>query len=55
MSSGLAADTEDLINIALTLQRFPETRAQATFIFEHLLIVNAYKVAETAKELDRRL
>jgi hypothetical protein len=50
----LAVDTEDLINIALTLQRFPETRAHGTSIFERLLIVNAYKISETARELDRR-
>lgn len=54
MSGTLYSRTEDLMNIAITLQRFPERRAYGTSIFEHLLLSNAYKAAETAKKVDRR-
>jgi len=54
MSGSLSRHAEDLMNIALTLQRFPETRTHGTSIFEYLLVANAYRASETAKEVDRR-
>jgi hypothetical protein len=55
MSKGMAAYASDLVDIAITLQRFAETRAEATWIFERLLAVNAYHAAEAAVRWDRRI
>jgi len=44
-----------LIDIAITLQRFPEARADGTWIFEELLAANAYKVEQTKVSLDGRM
>ena len=46
---------DDLIDIAVTLQKFPEARADATWVFEQLLAMNAYKVTETVAALDQRV
>jgi len=46
---------DDLINIALTLQRFGPTRACGLDIFEKLLDADAYKISEALQLLDRRL
>jgi hypothetical protein len=54
MATALSAHASDVIDIAITLQRFPETRAEGTWIFERLMIANAYPVAKAVAELDRR-
>jgi hypothetical protein len=50
-----AASAGDLIDIALTLQRFPDTRSCGLDTFERLMDLDAYKVSEVLGELDRRL
>jgi hypothetical protein len=45
---------EDLVDIALTLQRSPETRSCGTDIFERLMDLDVYRVSEALGELDRR-
>jgi hypothetical protein len=55
MSNGMAAYAGDLVDIAITLQRSRETRAEATWIFERLLAVNAYHATEAAIRWDRRI
>jgi hypothetical protein len=49
-----AISAGDLVDIALTLQRWPETRSCGTDIFERLMDLNVYEVAEALGELDRR-
>jgi hypothetical protein len=44
----------DLIDIAITLQRFPPARPDGTWVFERLMIANAYPIAKMVIELDRR-
>ena len=46
---------DDLIDISITLQRFPEAKKDGTWIFEQLLAMNAYKVQETVTALDQRM
>ncbi|MEP7352067.1 MAG: hypothetical protein ABI824_02430 [Acidobacteriota bacterium] len=45
---------EHLIDLALTLQRLPETREQGMIAFEKLMEVDAYRVGDTLSEIDRR-
>lgn len=45
----------ELIDIAITLQRFPEARSDGTWIFEQLLALNAYKVDSAKIALDQRI
>jgi hypothetical protein len=54
MATAVSAHARDVIDIAITLQRFPEARAEGTWIFERLMIANAYPLAKTVAELDRR-
>jgi hypothetical protein len=46
---------EGLVEIALTLQRLPETRAGAVQLFEELMDLDVYSVSTTLRELDRRI
>ncbi len=50
-----AGSAGDLIDISLTLQRFPETRSCGLDIFERLMDLDAYKIPEVLGDLDRRL
>lgn len=50
-----AAAAGDLIDIALTLQRFPETRSCGLDTFEQFMDLDAYKVTEILADLDRPL
>jgi len=54
IATALAASAQDMIDIALTLQRFPEARLEGTLVFERLLIADAYAVRKTLPSLDRR-
>ena len=54
-ASKLYSSGPDLTDIAITLQRFPEARADGTWIFEELLAANAYQVEATKVSLDRRM
>jgi hypothetical protein len=49
-----SASAGDLVDIALTLQRLEATRTCGLDLFERLMDFNAYKVAESLTELDRR-
>ena len=49
-----ALSGEDLVDIALTLQRSPETRSCGTDIFERLMDLDVYRASEALGELDRR-
>ena len=49
-----ALSGDDLVDIALTLQRTPETRSCGTDIFERLMDLDVYKSSEALGELDRR-
>ncbi len=44
----------DLVELALTLHRLPDTRAQGLDLFEKLLVLSAYDAEERLKTLDRR-
>ena len=55
MSKETVAYAGDLVDIAITLQRFRETRDEATWIFERLLAVSAYHATEAAIRWDRRI
>jgi hypothetical protein len=46
---------DDLIDISITLQKFPEAKADGTWIFEQLLAMNAYKTTEAVVDLDQRV
>ncbi len=50
-----ALHSGDLVDIALTLQRNPETRSAATKLFEQLLEIGAHTIEGTLKQLDCRL
>jgi hypothetical protein len=54
MIASSATSAGDLIDIAITLQRFPSAREDGTWIFERLMIANAYPIAKIVAELDRR-
>jgi hypothetical protein len=54
VATGLSVSAGDLIDIAITLQRFPDARSDGTWIFERLLMANAYPMANAVAELDRR-
>jgi hypothetical protein len=47
-------DSGDLIEISITLQRFPETRSAGLEIFESLMDVGAYEMDRVLRELDLR-
>jgi hypothetical protein len=49
-----AADAGDLIEIAITLQRFAETRKSGLDLFETLMDLGAYEASQVLRELDRR-
>jgi hypothetical protein len=49
-----AADAGDLIEIAITLQRFAETRSAGLDLFETLMDLGAYEASQVLRELDRR-
>ena len=55
IQSAAYTSSDELMDIAITLQRFPETRAGGTWIFERLIAANAYKIEEAVRSLDRRL
>ena len=44
----------DLVELALTLHRLPETRTHGLDLFENLLVLGAYDAEERLKTLDRR-
>ena len=54
IATALSASAEDMIDISITLQRFPATRAEGTSIFERLLVANSYAMRKTLPSLDRR-
>lgn len=45
----------ELIDLSLTLQRYPETRSEGLDAFEGLLEFGAYEAAKVLREIDRRL
>ena len=45
----------ELTDVAITLQRFPKARSDGTWIFEQLLMWDAYSVSETKMALDQRM
>jgi hypothetical protein len=49
-----AADAGDLIQIAITLQRFPPTRSQGLDLFERLMDLGAYGIDKVLRDNDRR-
>jgi ketosteroid isomerase-like protein len=51
----LSHAADDLVHIALTLQRLPQTRSSGLQLFEDLMEMDVYSVATTLGELDRRL
>jgi hypothetical protein len=53
--TALSASADDLIDVAITLQRFPEAKADGTWIFERLLAMNAYPVDKAVVRLDGRV
>jgi hypothetical protein len=55
MGSSFYSSSEELMEIAITLQRFADSRADGTWIFEQLIAANAYKTDEAVRSLDRRL
>jgi hypothetical protein len=55
MRTSWAGDVKDLIDILFTLQRFTETREEATTCFESLMVVGAYGIDESLREIDRRI
>ena len=52
--TGWAASGVDLIDIALTLQRMPDTSFCGLQIFERLMAANAYRIDDVLTDLDRR-
>jgi hypothetical protein len=50
-----AADADKLIDLSLTLQRYPDVRSDATSLFERLLEGGAYSINDTLRELDCRM
>ncbi len=55
MGSSFYSSSEELMEVAITLQRFADSRADGTWIFEQLIAVNAFKIDEAVRSLDRRL
>jgi hypothetical protein len=53
--TSLSHTADDLVHIALTLQRLPQTRSAGLKLFEDLMELEVYAVATTLGELDRRL
>jgi hypothetical protein len=53
--TALSHAADDLVHIALTLQRLPQTRSAGLQLFEDLMEMDVYSVATTLGELDRRL
>jgi hypothetical protein len=49
-----SADAGDLIEIAITLQRFSDSRSAGLDLFETLMDLGAYEVSHVLRELDRR-
>ena len=49
-----SASAGDLVDIAVTLQRDPGTRACGLDLFEGLMDFDAYKVSDVLRDLDRR-
>jgi hypothetical protein len=54
-TTAFAVATGELIDIALTLQRFPETSECGIELFERLMDTNYYSLDDTVRMLDRRL
>ena len=50
-----AADAGDLVDIALTLQRYSEIRKEATGLLKHLMEIGVHTIEDTLKVLDRRI
>ena len=48
------SSAEDLVEIALTLHRLPETRSSGIDLFERLMILNVYRLNVRLALLDRR-
>jgi ATPase family associated with various cellular activities (AAA) len=55
VQSAFYTSSDDLVDMAITLQRFAEARVHGTWIFEQMIIANAYKIEEAVRSLDRRL
>ncbi len=53
MRTGLSAHTSELVDVAITLQRYPQLRDRATDLFESLQELNVHGVAEALHDLDR--
>lgn len=54
MSTRWAGSAGDLVEIALSLQRLPETREEGTALFERLMEVGTYEAEQALLSLDRR-
>jgi len=54
IATGLSVSSTGLIDLAITLQQFPDARPDGTWIFEQLLTNNAYPMATVLPQLDRR-
>ena len=54
-STAWAANADDIMQSALTLQRFPETREIGVAIFEKLVELDAYGVEQVLHDIDRRI
>jgi hypothetical protein len=55
MSTRRGGSADDLVEIAIALQRIPETREGGTVLFELLMEFDAYPVADVLRSLDRRM
>ncbi|WP_420722491.1 NACHT domain-containing protein [Hwanghaeella sp. LZ110] len=53
MRTGFSAHTSELVDVAITLQRYPLLRDRATDLFESLQRLNVHGVAEALHDLDR--
>jgi hypothetical protein len=51
----LSHAADGLVEIALTLQRLPDTRSGGVRLFEDLMELDVYSVSTTLRELDRRI
>ncbi len=49
------ADADDLMQCALTLQRFSQTREHGVALFERLIELDAYVVDRVLRDIDRRI
>jgi hypothetical protein len=54
ITTAWVTNAKDLVEIALTLQRLPATRARGLDLFERLMTLDAYGVHESLAILDRR-